>query len=70
MKYFQKQPGERVMGVISAHLATLQIDMQCDFCRRDLPKGTRVVGKVVGIRKKGLVGARFSPTCLCCADVN
>jgi len=70
MKYFQRQPGERVMGVTFAHLTDLQADMQCDFCRRDLPKGTRVVGKVVEVRRVGLIGARFSPTCLMCADVN
>jgi hypothetical protein len=70
MRYFLRRAGERVMGVTFAHLTNLQADMQCDFCRRELPKGTRVVGKVVEVRKGPLVGARFSPTCLCCADVN
>jgi hypothetical protein len=70
MKYFLKRAGERVMGVTFAHLTELQVAMRCDFCRRDLPKGARVVGKVVEVRRGPLVGARFSPTCLMCADLN
>lgn len=70
MKYFQKQPGERVMGVTFAHLTRLQMPMQCDFCRRELPANAEVFGKVVEVRRFKLVGARFSPTCLMCTDMN
>lgn len=58
------------MGVTFAHLTNLQMPMQCDYCRRELAEGARVVGKVVEVRKGTLVGARFSPTCLVCANVN
>lgn len=70
MKYFRREPGERVVEVKSVHLTELQMDGRCDTCNRDLKAGVRVVGKVVEIRKGPLVGARFSPTCLVCADLN
>lgn len=70
MKYFQKQLGERIIGVVGVHMTRLQIPMKCDYCRKDLPQGAEVVGKVVEIRKGSLVGARFSPTCFVCADMN
>lgn len=70
MKYFRTEPGERVVEIKSAHLTELQMDCCCDHCNRELKAGARVVGKVVEIRKGPLVGARFSPTCLVCADLN
>lgn len=70
MKYFRKEPGERVIQVKSIHLTELQVDGCCDTCNRDLKAGVRVVGKVVEIRKGTLLGARFSPTCLVCMDLN
>lgn len=70
MKYFQKQPGELVGPVVNVHLTDLQNDGHCDACNRELKAGTRVVGKVVNIRKGDLLGARFSPTCLVCANLN
>lgn len=70
MKYFRREPGERVVRIVSAYLTRLQIPMQCDHCRRELPANAEVVGKVVEVRRGTLVGARFSPTCHVCADVN
>lgn len=70
MKYFRKESGERVVEIKNAHLVELQTDGFCDACNRDLKAGVRVVGKVVEIRKGALIGARFSPTCLVCADMN
>jgi hypothetical protein len=70
MKYFRTEPGERVVEVKSAHLTELQNDGRCDACNRELKAGARVVGKVIEVRKGMLLGARFSPTCLVCADLN
>lgn len=62
--------GERVVGVVSSHMIELQSESTCDHCRRSLSKGTRVVGKVVEVRRGPLIGARFFPTCFVCADLN
>lgn len=70
LRYFRREPGERVVRILSAHLTRLQTPMQCDHCRRELAANAEVVGKIVEVRKGPLLGARFSPTCHVCADVN
>lgn len=68
MKKFQTEPGETVVGVVIFHRTILQARMPCDNCGRYLPLGSEVLGKVVNLSKGILVGSRFSPTCIECAE--
>lgn len=70
MKFFKKEPGEHVVGVGMVALTDMQSAGRCDSCDKDLPEGARVLGKTVKLERGDLVGARFSPTCLQCADLN
>jgi hypothetical protein len=71
MKYFVKELDERVVGLASMSLTEMQADGLCDSCNKPIAKGTRVIGKIVNLQKGlFLVGSRFSPTCMQCADIN
>lgn len=69
-KYLVVERGWRFDKVTKAYLTEMQMDAKCDTCRKPLPKDTRVLGKLIDLRKGSLCMGTFSPTCLQCAKLN